>query len=53
MFVGKKTYLAALGLVLTGIGGFLTGDLTVLAAVALVINGLGFAALRNGIATSK
>jgi hypothetical protein len=46
---GYKTYLAALGIVLTAIGGYLHGDLTVLAAVTTALSGLGLAGLRNAL----
>jgi hypothetical protein len=43
---GKKTYLAAAGLALTALGGFMTNDLTLLEALALFLNGAGFAGLK-------
>ena len=43
---GKKTYIAAIAIVLSAIGGFLAGDLSLGQAVTTVLEGLGFAALR-------
>ncbi len=49
MLNGKKTFLAAAGIILIGIGGFLSGDLTLIAAVTQVLGGLGLGALRIGV----
>ena len=50
MFNGRKTYLAALGIILVGVGGFLTGELTLIVAITQVFAGLGLAAVRLGVA---
>ena len=47
---GKKTHLVALGVVLTAVGGLLSGDLTLLAAITQTFAGLGLSALRMGVA---
>lgn len=49
MLNGKKTYLAAIGIIILGIGGFLTGDLTLVEAVRTILEGLGLGAVRIGI----
>lgn len=46
---GKKTHLAAIGLVAVAVGGFFTGDLTALEAVTQVMAGFGLSALRLGV----
>ena len=46
MLNGKKTYLAAAGILLAAVGGFLTNDLTLIEAVTAALTGLGFAGLR-------
>ena len=46
---GKKTYLAALGLVLVALGSFLSGEQNLLEAVNQALLGLGIAALRLGV----
>ena len=51
MLNGKKTYLAAAGIILIAVGGFLNGDLTLIVAVTQVFAGLGLGALRYGVAT--
>lgn len=50
MFPGKKTYVAAAGLVAVAIGSFVQGDATVLQTVTVILEGLGLAALRAGVA---
>lgn len=47
---GQKTYIAAVGIIAIGIGGFLTGDLTLIEAITQVLAGLGLGALRFGVA---
>ena len=49
---GKKTYLVALGIILTGIGSYLSGDVTLIQAVVVILNGLGLGALRLGVANN-
>ncbi len=50
---GKKTYLVALGGVLTAVGGVLTGTLGLAEAIQLAVTSLLGATLRSGIAASK
>ena len=49
IFPGRKTYVAAAGLVVAAIVGFLHGDATLADSVVLVLNALGLAGLRNAI----
>lgn len=49
MLNGKKTYIVALGTVLTAIGGVLAGNLPIADAVQLVVTAVLAATLRNGI----
>ena len=51
MLDGRKTYIAAAGIILIAVGGFFSGDLTLIAAVTQVLAGLGLGALRYGVAT--
>ena len=51
MLDGRKTYIAAAGIILIAVGGFLNGDLTLLTALTQVFTGLGLGALRYGVAT--
>lgn len=44
---GKKAYLGALGVILVGVGQFLTGDAALLEAVGYVFGGLGIAGIRH------
>lgn len=46
MLDGKKTYLAAAGVVLAAVGAFLHGDTTLLETITAALTGLGFAGLR-------
>ncbi len=43
---GKKTLIAVVGLILSGAGGYMTGDLTGFEAAMMVFNGLGLGGLR-------
>lgn len=49
MLNGKKTYLMALGTVLTAVGGVLTGTVALPDAAQMVVTALLAATLRNGI----
>lgn len=53
MLTGKKTYLAAGGMVLTSVGGWLTGHLTPMDAITTALNGLALIFLRNGMANQQ
>lgn len=46
---GYNTYIAAAGLVLTAIAGFLNGTTTEIETVVIIMNGLGFAGAKNAI----
>lgn len=46
---GLKTHTVAIGMVLSGIGGYLSGAMDAVSAIQLVLNGLGISALRDGI----
>lgn len=46
---GKKTHIVAAGIVLSGVGAFLSGEASLQEAVIMVLNGLGFSALRIGV----
>ena len=46
---GKKTYLVALGAILTAVGGFLQGDYTAAEAIQQGVMALGMGTLRMGI----
>ncbi len=50
MLNGKKTYIVALGTVLTAVGGVLTGTIDMGTAVNMVIQAALAATIRNGIA---
>jgi len=50
---GKKTYLAAIGLILFAIGGAITGDHDYGHAVELLIQAGGLIALRIGVKSSE
>lgn len=43
---GYRTYLSALGLVLTGLAAYLAGEITVAEAIMSVLTGTGIASLR-------
>lgn len=47
---GSKTYIVALGIILSGVGAFFHGDMTAIQSVDTILNGLGLAALRLGVA---
>lgn len=49
MLNGKKTYLVALGGVLTAVGGVLTGAMDLTAAIQLAVTSVLGATLRHGI----
>ncbi len=46
---GKKTYTAAIGLVLVAVGSYMSGDQTLGAALTQVLAGLGIAGMRHGV----
>lgn len=46
---GKKTYIVAAGVVLGGVSGIMTGDLTVQESVNQILMGLGLGSLRLGV----
>jgi len=46
---GNKSYIVAAGVVLVGIGGFLTGEATLVEAITGILAGLGIATIRAGI----
>ena len=47
---GKKTYITAIGIIVSAAVGFLTGGVDLLTSVTTVLQGLGLAALRAGVA---
>lgn len=47
---GKKTYVAAIGIVLMAVGGYLHGDLALGETVTQILAGLGVAGMRHGVA---
>jgi hypothetical protein len=49
---GKTTHLTAVGIVLTGVGGFLTGEMTLVQAIGVALGGAGLSRLRTGVAKS-
>lgn len=49
MLKGKKTYLAAMGIVLAAAGGWFAGEVTLQAAITQLLTGLGLGALRMGV----
>jgi len=49
---GKKTYLAATGLVLSAVISFATGEMTLGQSATNVLEGLGLAGLRAGVSKS-
>lgn len=49
MLAGKKTYIMALGLALTAIGGYLHGDMSATDAIMVFLNGGGLASLRSAL----
>jgi hypothetical protein len=50
MLSGYKTYIVALGIIMTALGAWAHGDMTLISAVDQALTGLGLAALRNGVA---
>lgn len=44
---GKKTYIAAIALIVAGIAGYFTGDATLVETITLIANGLGFGGLKS------
>lgn len=46
---GKKTYTAAIGIVLVAVGSYLSGDIALGDAVTQVLAGLGVAGMRHGV----
>lgn len=51
MFTGKKTYALSAGMILTGIGGVLSGQLSPFEALLMILNGGAFASVRAGVAS--
>lgn len=49
---GKKTYLVATLIVISGVLSYVTGEMTLEQAILAVLNGLGLGSLRAGIAKS-
>lgn len=49
MLDGKKTHIAAAGIILTAAGGFLSGEFTLIEALGVGLGGLGFSTLRLGV----
>jgi hypothetical protein len=52
MLKGKKTYIVSIALILFGVAGVVTGNLTTEQAIYVVLNGLGFGAVRNALPKS-
>jgi len=52
MLSGSKTYLAAFGLALTALGGYLHGDLTASEALVVFLNGGGLASVRAALSAA-
>jgi len=50
---GYKTYLAAIGIVATGVAAYATGNASVTEAIVIVLNGFGLGAIRNTAALNK
>ena len=50
---GKKTYIAAVAIVLAAAGAFMAGDITLADAIQRVLEGFGLAALRMGVEGAK
>ena len=48
-FIGKRTYIVAVGVVAIAVGGFLAGDLSLQEAINQGLVGLGLATLRMGV----
>lgn len=46
---GKKTHIAAIGGVLSAIGGWLSGALTPFEALVVALNSFGLSSLRSGV----
>ena len=46
---GKKSFMVALGLILTAVGGVLSGAMTLNEGIILALNGGAVAALRDAI----
>lgn len=49
MLSGKKTYIVALGGVLTAVGGFLTGTIDAASAIQLAFTSIIGATVRHGV----
>jgi hypothetical protein len=49
MLNGKKTYIVALGTLLTAVGGVLSGTIPMAEAIQLAVTAILAATLRNGI----
>lgn len=49
MLNGKKTYMAAIGIVATAVGAWLAGEATLIEAITTALTGLGLGALRMGV----
>lgn len=49
---GYKTYLAALGIVITALVGYLNGATTISDTILLILNGLGLASVRHAVSKS-
>ena len=47
---GKKSYLVSLGLIVFGVSGVISHNMTSEQAITLVLNGLGLGSIRAGIA---
>lgn len=46
---GKKTYITAIGVVVSALVAFLTGETTLVDAITTALTGLGLATLRAGV----
>lgn len=53
MMAGRKTYLAALGLVLVGVGQWLSGDTDIIGLLQYLIASGAIAGLRDAIGARK
>lgn len=50
---GRKTYVVAAGVVLVGLGQFLSGQIDLMALLNYLLAGAGAAAIRNAIPAKK
>jgi len=50
---GKKTYVVAVGVVVSAVVAFLTGELSLADTVVRSLEGLGLATLRAGVSSVK